>query len=67
MINPISRYGSYSPFSINPISGISGFNSRTSALGTPTEDKEAKFVKNPTASKVKAAGRKSVSEKFKTE
>ena len=59
MINPISAYGSYSPYSMNPISPISDFNSRTSALGTSTEAEGTKAVKNPTASKVKAAGRES--------
>ena len=49
MINPISGYGSYSPYSMNPISGIS----------KAVQPETAGSIKNPTASKVKAAGRES--------
>ena len=59
MINPISGYGSYTPYSMNPISAISGYGSNYSASAIQPEEEANKIIKNPNASKVKSAGRKS--------
>lgn len=63
MINPISSYGSgysiYTPYSMNPISAISGYGHTSSVYGTTAEEDASKIIKNPTASKVKQAGRES--------
>lgn len=56
MINPISGYNSYTPYSMSPISAISG-NRNTSAI--TVADETQKTIKNPNESTVKSAGRKS--------
>lgn len=56
MISPISGYNTYTPYSMSPISAISGdrnTSSVTNANETP------KPIKNPNESTVKSAGRKS--------
>ena len=55
MINPISAYGVYSPYSMNAVSAISG-----NPIASLSTNKEAqKPNKNPLESDMKAAGRKS--------
>lgn len=56
MISPISAYNTYAPYSMSPISAISG-NRNTSAVTAANET--SKPVKNPNESTVKSAGRKS--------
>lgn len=56
MINPISTYGSYS---MNPISGISGFPSGRPTSAIATENNESKIIKNPSASTIKEPGKES--------
>lgn len=56
MINPISGYNTYAPYSMSPISAISG-NRNASAIMAANETQ--KTIKNPNESTVKSAGRKS--------
>ena len=56
MINAVSGYNTYTPYSMSPVSAISG-NKNTSAV--MAEGESWKSIKNPTESTVKSAGRKS--------
>ena len=59
MINGISGYSSYTPYSMNPIASISGYGSTASITGITPENEAQKPIKNPNESNVKSAGRKS--------
>lgn len=55
----ISPYASYSPYSMKPISAISGYSTVAPVPGIGNDGESAKIVRNPSESNVKAAGRKS--------
>lgn len=59
MIGQMSGYNSYMPYSMNPISKISGYGTTAAIGAVPSEDDARKVIKNPSESKVKSAGRKS--------
>lgn len=63
MINPISNYSSgyamYTPYSMNPVSAVSGYGSPYATGNVTSESEASKTIKNPNASKVKSAGRES--------
>ena len=59
MIGQLSGYNSYTPYSMSPISGISGFGSVTCIKGIQPDGVTQKAIKNPNESNVKSAGRKS--------
>lgn len=56
MINPISGYSIYAPYNMNPVSSISGYGN---VSGIISDNEAQKTIKNPNASTVKSAGRKS--------
>lgn len=55
----ISTNTPYTPYSMNPISPVSGYNSTGPVKEVPPAEESGKVIKNPTESKVKNAGRKS--------
>lgn len=59
MINPISGYNAYAPYSMNPVSAISGHGNLSGITGITTNGEIHKAIKNPNESNVKSAGRKS--------
>lgn len=59
MIGQLSGYNSYTPYSMSPISSISGFGSVTGIKGIQPDGETQKTIKNPNESNVKSAGRKS--------
>ena len=59
MMMPITGYNTYSPYSMNPISAISGYGSSMGITGIQPENEANKTIKNPNESNVKSAGRKS--------
>ena len=59
MIGQLSGYNSYTPYSMSPISSISGFGSVTGIKGIQLDGETQKTIKNPNESNVKSAGRKS--------
>ncbi len=59
MIGQISGYNSYTPYSMDPISGISGYGQLAGVTGIQSGSEAHKVIKNPNESNVKSAGRKS--------
>ena len=59
MIGQMNGYNAYTPYSMNPISGIFGYGQVTGITNIQPENETHKIVKNPTESKVKSAGRES--------
>lgn len=59
MIGRINGYNAYTPYSMNPITGISGYGNSMSIAGISPQNEAHKAVKNPNESKVKSAGRES--------
>lgn len=59
MIGQISGYDSYTPYSMDPISGISGYGQLAGVTGIQSGSEAHKVIKNPNESNVKSAGRKS--------
>ena len=59
MIGQMNGYNVYTPYSMNPISGISGSGQIAGVSSIPSENEAHKVVKNPNESNVKSAGRKS--------
>ena len=59
MINQLSGYHAYTPYSMNPISGISGYGQLSGITAISPEHETKKIIKNPNESQVKSAGRKS--------
>ena len=59
MIGQLSGYSMYTPYSMNPISGISGYRPGMEIAGVSEENTVHKTIKNPKESNVKSAGRKS--------
>lgn len=55
----LNAYNSYSPYSMNPISAVSGYGSISAIKGIHPEEESGKVIKNPSESNVKSAGRKS--------
>ena len=55
----ISGYNSYTAYSMNPVSGISGYGQVTKIPAIQPEMETNKIIKNPNESQVKSAGRKS--------
>ena len=56
MISPINGYNTYS---MTPISGIHGYGQNTDIYGIQPETESHKTIKNPSASKVRSAGKES--------
>ena len=59
MMFPSTGYHAYSPYSMNPISAISGYGPAMGITGIQPENEPHKTIKNPNESNVKSAGRKS--------
>lgn len=59
MINPVSGYSTYAPYSMNPFSAISGHGNLSGITGITANGETPKTIKNPNESNVKSAGRKS--------
>ena len=59
MISGFHGYSSYTPYSMNPVSGISGYGQITKVPAIQPETETNKVIKNPNESQVKSAGRKS--------
>lgn len=59
MIGQMSGYHSYTPYSMNPIPAISGYGPVWGVTNIQPASEAHKVIKNPNASKVKSAGRKS--------
>lgn len=59
MINPVSGYSTYAPYSMNPVSAISGHGNLSGITGITANGETPKTIKNPNESNVKSAGRKS--------
>lgn len=59
MMNLTLGYGNYSSYSMNPVSGISGYGQTGKSASVSTENEAYKSIKNPTESRVKSAGRES--------
>ena len=59
MINPVSGYSTYAPYSMNPISAVSGHGNLSGITGITANGETPKTIKNPNESNVKSAGRKS--------
>ena len=59
MINPVSGYSTYAPYSMNPISAVSGHGNLSGITGITANGEAPKTIKNPNESNVKSAGRKS--------
>jgi len=59
MINPVSGYSTYAPYSMNPVSAISGHGNLSGITGITANGEAPKTIKNPNESNVKSAGRKS--------
>lgn len=59
MIGQLSGYNTYTPYSMNPISRISGYGQLTSVTAVSPENEVNKIIKNPNESQIKSAGRKS--------
>lgn len=55
-MNPISSYNTYIPYSMSPVSAISGYRN---VSGITPANETHKTIKNPNESTVKSAGRKS--------
>ena len=55
----LNAYNSYSPYSMNPISAVSGYGNISAIKGIQPEEENGKIIKNPSESNVKSAGRKS--------
>jgi len=56
MITPISGFNTYTPYSMSPVSAISGYRN---VSGITPANEVQKAIKNPNESTVKSAGRKS--------
>ena len=59
MINPVSGYNAYAPYSMNPVSAVSGRGNLSGITGITANGEAPKTIKNPNESNVKSAGRKS--------
>ena len=59
MINPVSGYSTYAPYSMNPVSAVSGHGNQLGITGITANGETPKTIKNPNESNVKSAGRKS--------
>jgi len=59
MINPVSGYSTYAPYSMNPVSAVSGRGNLSGITGITANGEAPKTIKNPNESNVKSAGRKS--------
>ena len=59
MIGGLNGYSTYTPYNMNPISGISGYGQIAELTGIKPEIETNKVIKNPNESQVKSAGRKS--------
>ena len=59
MINPVSGYNAYAPYSMNPVSAVSGRGNLSGITGITANGETPKTIKNPNESNVKSAGRKS--------
>lgn len=59
MIGQLSGYNTYTPYSMNPISGISGYGHISGVTAISPDNQTRKIIKNPNESHVKSAGRKS--------
>ena len=66
MMIPNTGYNVYSPYSMNPISAVSGHGSSMRITGIHPENEPHKTIKNPNESNVKSAGRKSSPAECKT-
>ena len=59
MIGGLNNYNAYTPYSMAPISGISGYGQVTKIPAIQPQNETNKVIKNPNESHVKSAGRKS--------
>lgn len=59
MIGGLNNYNAYTPYSMAPISGISGYGQVTKIPAILPQNETNKVIKNPNESQLKSAGRKS--------
>ena len=59
MIGGLNNYNAYTPYSMAPISGISGYGQVTKIPAIQPQNETNKVIKNPNESQLKSAGRKS--------
>ncbi len=59
MIGQLSGYSTYTPYSMNPVSAISGYGGSMGITGIQPKNESHKMIKNPNESNVKSSGRKS--------
>lgn len=66
MILGLSNFNTYTPYSMDPVSPVSGYNNTSKCSGISAGNNSSKPILNPEESKVKAAGRKSSPAECKT-